>query len=176
MKICYCSWPPNWLHDPLGVRPTNTTTTIIFPKSFASDVASNRRLMTHQMKDHCVFSVFHCVEGGIWCVIQEYPKIERWGSAGWAQIWLWLCLGRPLEKGTQTQTFWSGYFQVGWGSSTWRGGGQKVRYGLRNPGKPNRETLCESGRWVDALKKRGRVLKKRGRVLKKKGRFLRRGV
>ena len=32
-----------------------------------------------------------------------------------------------------------------------------------------RETLCESGRWVDALKKRGRVLKK-------KGRFLRRGV
>ena len=29
-----------------------------------------------------------------------------------------------------------------------------------------RETLCESGRWIDALKKRG-VLKKRGRVLKK---------
>ena len=39
-----------------------------------------------------------------------------------------------------------------------------------------RETLCESGRWIDALKKRGRVLKKRGRVLKKRGRFLRRGV
>ena len=37
-------------------------------------------------------------------------------------------------------------------------------------------TLCESGRWIDALKKRGRVLKKRGRVLKKRGRFLRRGV
>ena len=35
-----------------------------------------------------------------------------------------------------------------------------------------RETLCESGRWIDALKKRGRVLKKRGRVLKKRGRFL----
>ena len=35
-----------------------------------------------------------------------------------------------------------------------------------------RETLCESGRWVDALKKRGRVLKKRGRVLKKRGRVL----
>ena len=39
-----------------------------------------------------------------------------------------------------------------------------------------RETLSESGRWIDALKKRGRVLKKRGRVLKKRGRFLRRGV
>ena len=31
-----------------------------------------------------------------------------------------------------------------------------------------RETLCESGRWIDALKKRGRVLKKRGRVLEKR--------
>ena len=39
-----------------------------------------------------------------------------------------------------------------------------------------KETLCKSGRWIDALKKRGRVLKKRGRVLKKRGRFLRRGV
>ena len=42
-----------------------------------------------------------------------------------------------------------------------------------------RETLCESGRCIDALKKRrkalekrGRVLKKRGRVLKKRGRVL----
>ena len=32
-----------------------------------------------------------------------------------------------------------------------------------------RETLCESGRCIDALKKRKRVLKKRGRVLKKRG-------
>ena len=39
-----------------------------------------------------------------------------------------------------------------------------------------RETLCESGRWIDALKKRGRVLKKRGRVLKKRRRFLRRAI
>ena len=31
-----------------------------------------------------------------------------------------------------------------------------------------RETLCEPGRWIDALKKRGRVLKKRGRVLQKR--------
>ena len=35
-----------------------------------------------------------------------------------------------------------------------------------------RETLCESGRCVDALKKRRRVLKKRGRVLQKRGRVL----
>ena len=35
-----------------------------------------------------------------------------------------------------------------------------------------REALCESGRWIDALKKRGRDLKKRGRVLKKRGRVL----
>ena len=34
------------------------------------------------------------------------------------------------------------------------------------------ETLCESGRWIDVLKKGGRVLKKRGRVLKKRGRVL----
>ena len=34
------------------------------------------------------------------------------------------------------------------------------------------DTLCESGRCIDALKKRGRVLKKRGRVLKKRGRVL----
>ena len=34
------------------------------------------------------------------------------------------------DKGTQTQTFWSGYHRVGWGSSTWRGAGQKVRYVL----------------------------------------------
>ena len=35
-----------------------------------------------------------------------------------------------------------------------------------------RETLWESGRCIDALKKRRRVLKKRGGVLKKRGRVL----
>ena len=34
------------------------------------------------------------------------------------------------------------------------------------------ETLCESGRCIDALKERRRALKKRGRVLKKRGRVL----
>ena len=33
-----------------------------------------------------------------------------------------------------------------------------------------RETLCESGRCIDALEKRRKVIKKRGRVLKKRGR------
>ena len=36
---------------------------LIFPKSLASDVTSNRHLMAHQMKHLCVFSVFHCGEG-----------------------------------------------------------------------------------------------------------------
>ena len=39
-----------------------------------------------------------------------------------------------------------------------------------------RETLCESGRCIDALKKRRRALKKRGRFLRRGGGFLRRGV
>ena len=52
-----------------------------------------------------------------------------------------------------------------------------ANYPLVSPGFLRlRETLCESGRWINALKKRGRVLKKRGRVLKKRGRFLRSGV
>ena len=38
------------------------------------------------------------------------------------------------EKGTQTQTFESGYFPVGEGSSMWMGGGQKARYVPRNQG------------------------------------------
>ena len=41
----------------------NTTTTIIFQKSFASDATPKRHLMTHRMKNLCLFSVFHCVEG-----------------------------------------------------------------------------------------------------------------
>ena len=36
-------------------------------------------------------------------------------------------------------------------------------------------TLWESGRCIDTLKKRRRVLKKRGRVPKKRERFLRKG-
>ena len=32
-----------------------------------------------------------------------------------------------------------------------------------------REIQCESGRWIDAPKKRGRVLKKRGRFLRRGG-------
>ena len=38
------------------------------------------------------------------------------------------------KKRAQTQTFESGYFPVGWGSSTCRGGGQKARYVPRNQG------------------------------------------
>ena len=49
-------------------------------------------------------------------------------------VWATLAPFFGPEKGTQTQTFWSGYFRVGWGSSTWTGGGQKVRYVPRNQG------------------------------------------
>ena len=38
------------------------------------------------------------------------------------------------EKRTQTQASWSRFFRVGWGSSTWMGGRQKVRYVPRNQG------------------------------------------
>ena len=44
--------------------------------------------------------------------------------------------------------------------------------GIEPPVTSVRETLCESGRCIDALKKRRNVLKKRGNVLKKKGRVL----
>ena len=48
-----------------GIGPA-TTTTVVLQESFASDVASKRHLMTHQMKNLCAFSVFHSV-GGAWC-------------------------------------------------------------------------------------------------------------
>ena len=38
------------------------------------------------------------------------------------------------EKGTQTQTFWSGYIRVGWGSSTWRMGAKKFGMSVENQG------------------------------------------
>ena len=42
------------------------------------------------------------------------------------------------KKKDPNPNFRSGYyFRVGWGSSTWRGGGQKVRYVFGKPGKPN---------------------------------------
>ena len=48
-----------------------------------------------------------------------------------------LCNAPSMHTVDQTQTFRSGYLRVGWGFSTWRGGGQRARYVLRNPGKPN---------------------------------------
>ena len=41
------------------------------------------------------------------------------------------------KRCSQTQTFWSDIFGWGGGSSTWRGGGRKIRYVLQNPGKLN---------------------------------------
>ena len=54
------------------------------------------------------------------------------GDYRWS--FFWGCFFQA-RKGTQTQTFWSGYLRVGRGSSAWTGGGQRVRYVLRSPGK-----------------------------------------
>ena len=55
----------------------NTTTTIIFKKSFASDATPKRHLMAHQMKNLCGFSVFHCVEGPFGASSGGTPKIKN---------------------------------------------------------------------------------------------------
>ena len=55
----------------------NTTTTIIFQKSFASDATSKRHLMAHQMKNLCVFSVHDCVEGAFGAASGGTPKMKN---------------------------------------------------------------------------------------------------
>ena len=55
----------------------NTTTTTIFQKSFASDATSKRHLMAHQMKNLCVFPVFHCVEGAFGAASGGAPKMQN---------------------------------------------------------------------------------------------------
>ena len=57
----------------------NATTTIIFKKSFASDATSKWRLMAHQMRNLCVFSVFHCVEGAFGAASGGTPKMKKIG-------------------------------------------------------------------------------------------------
>ena len=76
-------------------------------------------------------------------LVREGP-LGRAKSRTWTSKWTPESLWYPLvfslgqgRKGTQTQTFCSRYFPVGWGSSTRRGGGQKVRYVPRNTGKSN---------------------------------------
>ena len=53
-----------------------TTTPMIFKKNFSSDGTSNCQLMAQQMKNHCVFSVLHCVEVGIRAASRGAPKRE----------------------------------------------------------------------------------------------------
>ena len=55
----------------------NTTTTIIFQKSFASDATPKRRLMAHQMNNLCGLSVFHCVEGAFGASSGGTPKMKH---------------------------------------------------------------------------------------------------
>ena len=76
----------------------NTTTTIIFQKSFASDATPKRRLMAHQMKNLCGFSVFHCVEGAFDASCGGTPKMKNGAlrdelkngcGRGWAVPYVW---------------------------------------------------------------------------------------
>ena len=55
----------------------DTTTTIIFPKSFASDATPKRHLVAHQMTNLCGFSVFHCVEGTFGASSGGIPKMKN---------------------------------------------------------------------------------------------------
>ena len=71
-----------------------------------TDATSKLHLMTHRMKDLCIFSVFHCAEGcrrGIWCVIRGYPQNEKWGPARWTQKWVWSWLGRRLIEQSSSE-------------------------------------------------------------------------
>ena len=88
------------------------------------------------------FSYFSTLPKGFFVLLKLRPKkgnkkkkeakpfctlvVARLSSSNLSTVW--------EEKRTQTQTFWSGYLRAGWGSSTWRGGGQKVRYVPRNQG------------------------------------------
>ena len=57
------------------------------------------------------------------------------------------------------------------GRGRW-GGEKKEKNDAQSAQSSIGETLCESGRCIDGLKKRRRVPKKRGRVPKKRGRSL----
>ena len=48
-----------------------------FPQKIASDVASKRHLMAHQMKHLCNFSVFHCAEGALDATSRGTPKVRN---------------------------------------------------------------------------------------------------
>ena len=73
-----------------------------------------------------------------WKALQFLLLAPKWSSRFF--LWFFCCRFLAILQGrkrAQTQTLWFGYLRVGWGSSTWSGGGQKVRYVLRKPGKPN---------------------------------------
>ena len=113
-----------------------------------------------------VFTTAACVITiGLWNCPSQL-KIDFLGpsplgaSGGWPKLWTWPkrshwkhFIGHTWwlirqEKGAQTQSFWSGYLWVGWGSSSriplggvgvvfqLNGWGQKVWYLFRNLGKP----------------------------------------
>ena len=58
-------------------------------------------------------------------VVLEKEEMERIGDV------------QVIKLEHKLKLFGSRYFLLGWGSSTWSGGGQKVRYVPRKPGKTN---------------------------------------
>ena len=119
--------------------------------------------MAHQMKNHCVFSVFHCVEGACGAASEGTPKMKNGAlrdelkngrGRGWAVAHSQRqgltsedvrgtsrevrgTSGEVLETSGEAlssknnerkdKLFGPGDCWVGWGSSTRRGGGRKVR-------------------------------------------------
>ena len=72
-KKCGFSLSP---HERIRDGP-NTTTTIIFQKSFASDAIPKRHSMAHQMKNLGGFSVLHCVEGAFGASSGGTPQMKN---------------------------------------------------------------------------------------------------
>ena len=84
----------------------NTTTTIIFQTSFASDATSKRHLTAHQMKNLYVFSVFHRVEGAFGAASGGTPKMKNAAprdelkngrGRGWAVAYSFKCQSRKCS-------------------------------------------------------------------------------
>ena len=99
---------------------------------------------TSQQKVHSKVRQSLCHRVSLWYLFWPWLELVKaiWGSQMSLQQWVLMMpqkMSRQIkqERRAQNHTFGSGYLPVGWGSSAWRGGGQKVRYVTRNPVKPN---------------------------------------
>ena len=67
------------------------------PKKFCIWCHTKRNLMTHQMKNLCGFSVFHCLEGPFGASSGGTPKMKKWGPARWTQTLVVVVVGPSLK-------------------------------------------------------------------------------